>query len=165
MVGVTRRIFTRESRSRMLSQLERLIILRGVGIFAATPEHALGEVAGVLVEEEYPAGAIVVQKGDLGTSMHLIVSGRVRVHDGEHILNFLGPRDVFGEMGVLDPGPRVATVTATEPIVLLRLDSDLLYDLLDRRPEIGRGLIRGLIGHLRARVQDIAAARRQLDLL
>jgi hypothetical protein len=38
--------------------------------------------------------------------------GRVRVHDGEMTLNYLGRRDVFGEMAALDPEPRSATVTA-----------------------------------------------------
>lgn len=149
----------------MLSRLERLIVLRGATIFAATPESSLAEIAEVLVEEEYPAGALVFRKGGSGSCMYLIVGGRVRVHDGEHTLNFLGPRDVFGEMGVLDPAPRVASVTVEEDALLLRLDAELLFDLLDRRPEIGRAVIRGLIGYLRARVQDIAEIRHQLDAL
>lgn len=147
----------------MLSQLERLFILKGTALFATTPEQSLADVAALLDEEEHPAGTVIYAKGDLGNSMHLIVSGRVRVHDGDHTLNFLGPRELFGEMALLDPAPRVASVSAVEDLVLLRLDSELLFDLLDRRPEIGRSMLRALIGHLRARMQDIAAARLQLD--
>jgi CRP-like cAMP-binding protein len=148
----------------MMSQIERLIALRGVALFAATPESSLIEIADVLVEEEYTAGTLIFRKGDYGTSMYLIVHGHVRVHDGDHTLNNLGPRDVFGEMAVLDPAPRIASITAIDDVTLLQLDSELLFDLLDRRAEIGRGLIRGLIGHLRARAQDIAVIHRQLDV-
>ncbi|MBX0328055.1 cyclic nucleotide-binding domain-containing protein [Oscillochloris sp. ZM17-4] len=133
----------------MLSQIERLIALKGADLFASTPEESLAEIADLLVEEEYPEGALVFHKGNLGTSMYLIVEGLARVHDGEHTLNTLGPREVFGEMAVLDPAPRVASVTALDDLLLLRLDYDLLFDLLRHQPGIGRGLIRVLTGYLR----------------
>ena len=41
--------------------------------------------------------------------MYIIVSGRVRVHDGERTINELGEREVFGEMALLDPAPRAAS--------------------------------------------------------
>jgi CRP-like cAMP-binding protein len=146
----------------MLSRIERLIALKGADLFASTPEESLVEIADLLIEEEYAEGALIFSKGDPGTSMYLIIEGAVRVHDGQHSLNQLGPRDVFGEMAVLDPAPRVASVTALSDLLLLRLDHDLLSDLVRLRPEIGRGLIRVLTGHLRARVQDINQARAQL---
>ena len=149
----------------MLSQIERLIALKGADLFAATPEESLAEIADLLIEEEYAEGALIFQKGDLGISLYLIVEGAVRVHDGEHILNHLGARDVFGEMAVLDPAPRVASITALSDLLLLRLDSDLLFDLLQHRPEIGRSLIRVLIGHVSARFQDIHAIRAQLTAI
>lgn len=149
----------------MLSHIERLIVLKGADLFAATPEEALAEIAELLVEEEYASGATIFNKNDPGTCMYLIVEGTVRVYDGQHTLNQLGPRAVFGEMAVLDPSLRVASVTALSDVLLVRLDSDLLFDLLDRRPEIGRGLIRVLIGYLRARVQDVREARAELDAL
>lgn len=149
----------------MLSQIERLIVLKGADLFAATPEESLVEIADLLVEEPYASGVVVFEKGDPGISMYLIAEGRVRVYDGRHTLNELGPRDVFGEMALLDPAPRMASVVALEDLLLLRLDSDLLFDLLDRRPEIARGLVHVLSGYLRARAQDIRAARAQLDAL
>lgn len=147
----------------MLSTFERIIILKGADLFAAVPDELLAEVAGLLVEEEHADGTTIFLKGDPGASMYLIVEGRVRIHDGPHTLNELGSRGVFGEMAVLDPAPRVASATAVGDLLLLRLESELLLDLLDRRPEIGRGLIRVMIGQLRARVQDISAARAMLD--
>lgn len=147
----------------MHSTIERVIILKGADLFAAVPDALLAEVASLLVEEEHAGGATIFHKGDPGASMYLIIEGRVRIHDGPHTLNELGSRAVFGEMAVLDPAPRVASATAEGDVVLMRLESELLLDLLDRRPEIGRGLMRVLIDQLRARVQDIGAARAELD--
>jgi CRP-like cAMP-binding protein len=155
----------REGSVPMLSQIERLIVLKGADIFASTPDDLLAEIADLLLEESYADGATVFEKGDAGTSMYLIVEGRVRVHDGPHTLNQLGPRDVFGEMALLDPAPRAASVTAIEGLLLLRLESDLFFELLDRRPQIARGLIRVLSRYIRARVRDLDAARTQLASL
>lgn len=146
----------------MLSRIERLIALKGADLFASTPEEALIEIADLLVEEEYAQGDAIFHKGDPGTSMYLIVAGSVLVHDGQHTLNHLGPRDVFGEMAVLDPAPRAASVTALDDLLLLRLDYDLLADLLAYRVEVARGLLRVLNGHLRARLNDINQARARL---
>lgn len=147
----------------MLSTIERVIILKGAELFAAVPDALLAEVAALTEEEEHADGAVIVRKGDPGSSMYLIVEGRVRIHDGPHTLTELGSRAVFGEMAVLDPAPRAASATAMGDVLLLRLESELLLDLLDRRPAIGRGLLRVLIGQLRARVQDIDVVRARLD--
>jgi hypothetical protein len=87
----------------MLSQIEKLLILKTVGIFLETPDDVLADVAGLLYEIEVPAGTAIFEKGDTGTSMYIIVDGEVRVHDGIHTLNHLHARDVFGEMALLDP--------------------------------------------------------------
>jgi CRP-like cAMP-binding protein len=82
--------------------------------------------------------------------MYIIVTGSVRVHDEERLLNELGERDIVGEMAVLDSTPRSASVTAMEETTLLRLDQDALYELMADRIEVVRGIIRVLCEHLRA---------------
>jgi CRP-like cAMP-binding protein len=88
--------------------------------------------------------------------MYVIVDGKVRVHDGERLLNYLGERDVFGEMALLDPEPRSASVTAVESARLFRLDQTLFYELIAENPEVAKGIIRVLTGHLRNRVRNVA---------
>lgn len=144
----------------MLTTVERVIILKGVGIFAATPDPVLAELAALLAEEELPAGRPVFAKGDQGSSLYVIVEGEVRVHDGESTLNHLGERDVFGEMALLDPAPRSASVTAVADTLLLRLDAEPFYELMDDRIEIARGIITVLTGRLRDRMRDLEEARR-----
>jgi HEAT repeat protein len=147
----------------MLSRIEKVLILKAVGIFAETPDAVLADIAELVQETEIPAGTQILAQGEEGTSMYVIVDGRVRVHDGNHVLNYLAARDVFGEMALLDPEPRIASVTAESDTRLLRLDQEPFYELMDERNEVARGVIRVLTRHLRARVRDLGAARVQLS--
>jgi CRP/FNR family transcriptional regulator, cyclic AMP receptor protein len=145
------------------SVIEKLLILKTVGIFLETPDDGLADVAGLLNETDAPAGTTIFHKGDTGTSMYIIVEGEVRVHDGFHTLNHLYARDVFGEMALLDPEPRSASITAVADTLLLRLDQEPFYELMEEHNQIARGIIRMLTRHLRARVRDLADARLQIS--
>ena len=147
----------------MPTTTERVTILKTVSIFAKTPDDILAEIASLLEEVPINAGETVFEKGEMGTSMYVIAGGRVRVHDGERTLNYLGECDVFGEMALVDSQPRSASVTAVEDTKLLRLDQDPFYRLMDERSEVSRGVIRVLSRHLRARVQDLDDLRTHLE--
>ena len=140
----------------MLTLLEKVLALKAVAMFVGTPDEVLTEIASILVEERYAAGASVFAKGDLGSSMYIIARGRLRAHDGERTLNELRERAVFGEMAMLDPAPRVASVTALEDTLLLRIDTHPFYELLANRAEVAHGIIRILAGYVRDRVDDIS---------
>jgi CRP-like cAMP-binding protein len=144
----------------MLSTIEKVIILNTVDLFSATPEDVLSEVADLLVELRVPNDTQIFAKDDPGDSMYIIVVGEVRVHDGATTLNHLGERMIFGEMALLDAAPRVASVTTIDDTLLLRLDQEPFFELMDDRIEIARGIIRVLTGHLRNRVRDLTAELR-----
>lgn len=140
----------------MQSIHDKVVILKSVSLFSETPDEILAEAAELLEDVRIPAGQTVFDKGDPGHCLYVIAEGRVRVHDGELTLNYLGKRDVFGEMAALDPEPRSASVTAVEDTQLLRLEQGPLYRLMNRRPEVVRGIIHILSQHLRARMRDMA---------
>jgi signal-transduction protein with cAMP-binding, CBS, and nucleotidyltransferase domain len=149
----------------MLSIVEKALILKTVSIFSKTPDNVLADVADLLEEVDVSENESIFKKGDPGDSLYVIVDGKVRVHDGDRILNYLGERDVFGEMALLDPEPRSATVTAVEPTRLFRLDQMPFYELMEERPEIAAGIIRVLTGRLRNRVDDVAQPDARLKAL
>jgi hypothetical protein len=150
---------TNNGGSAVSSLIEKVIILKSVSIFAATPDEILAEVAALLEEVEVPAGTTILRQGELGTSMYIIVDGAVRVHEAEHTVDELGQRDVFGEMALLDAEPRAASVTALADTRLLKLEQDPFYLLMEERNEVARGIIRVLSRHLRARLKDLSALR------
>jgi CRP-like cAMP-binding protein len=69
---------------------------------------------------------------------------------------------VFGEMALLDPEPRMASVTAVEDTQLLRLEREAFLSLMARHVEVAQGVIRVLLRRLRARGQDVAELRARL---
>ncbi len=149
--------FLREQR--MLSTIERVIILKTVSIFASVPDDTLAAVAGALDEVEVAANTTVFSKGDLGQAMYIIVAGSVYIHDGAQTINRLGTYDVFGEMALLDSEPRSASVTADEDTLLLRLQQDDFFELFEDHSAIARGIIQVLSRRLRARSEEIAKLR------
>ena len=135
---------------------EWIPILRGVGLFAGISDDTLSNLASLLQVSHAEAETTIFCKGDPGDCLYVIAEGRVRVHDGDMILNTLGPAEVFGEMAMLDAEPRAASVTAMEPTRLLRLEQARFYDLMRSHPEVARGVIRVLSLRLRNRLQDMA---------
>ncbi|NJK82377.1 MAG: cyclic nucleotide-binding domain-containing protein [Chloroflexaceae bacterium] len=139
----------------MLSIEDKIQILKTVSIFAETPAPVLMDIVPVLEDVYVECGETIFQKGDLGSSMYIIVDGEVRVHDGDMFLNFLGKRAVFGEMAALDPEPRSASVTAVVSTHLFCLQQHAFYRLMEGRIEIVRGVVHVLCQHLRARMRDL----------
>lgn len=155
-----RRIDTSKSRVApgevlMLSTIERVLFLKTVDLFAGTPDDVLADVATLLREVELPAGALLFRKGEAGTCLYIVVSGRVSVHDDGRFLNYLEERDVCGEMAVLDTAPRSATVSADTDTLLLQLDQGPLYELMAERFEV----VRAIILTLSRRVRRLMEAR------
>lgn len=134
---------------------DKLRALQASGLFNNLSDEVLREIVPLLASLEFGAGEAIVQKGEPGDSMYLIVRGRVRAQDGERLLDELGPAEVFGEMAALDPEPRSATITALEPVQLVQLGTQAVYTLLSAHPEIGSALVRTLSRRLRARLGDM----------
>ena len=81
--------------------------------------------------------------------IYLVVEGAARVHDGDKLIAALGPGEVFGELAALDPEPRMASVMATEPTLLLRMGHAELGELMTEHPEVATGIIHVLCRRLR----------------
>ncbi len=147
---LVREVATRQTKegSPMLL-IEKVIMLKTVPMFANTDEELLGEIAALFEEVEYRAGEIIVSKGDEGESMYIVVSGRVRVFDGETNLSELGEKEIFGELALLDPQARSASVKAIEDARLFRLDGETFSQLMAGNVEIVRGVLHVLCERLR----------------
>lgn len=140
----------------VLSTVETVVALKRSPLFADTPDDVLAAVARLLRERQLEAGVVVVSEGEEGEELFVIVSGRVDVRRGGRLLDQAGDGDVFGEMAVLAPGQRSATVTTVEPTHLLVLDQAPLDELLRERPETALAIIRVLVRILRERLSDLA---------
>ncbi len=124
--------------------IEKVIALREVGLFHAIPHQVLARVALLLAERWVASGELIIAKGDLGDCLYVIESGRVKVHDGDHVLGHLGQHQSFGELSLLDAEPRSASVSAVEPTHLFRLAQADFAALMAERPDIMQAVNRVL---------------------
>lgn len=95
--------------------------------------------------EEHEEGSVIITEGQPGSSMYVIARGEVKVYtrgpDGAAVyLAKLGEGDFFGEVSVLTGKPRTATITASQPTQVLRLDKSKLDTALARYPGIRKVL-------------------------
>lgn len=96
--------------------------------------------------EQHDEGSVILSEGDPGDSMYVISSGEVKVYtratgkSGSVYLAKLGEGDFFGEVSVLTGKPRTATITASRPTELLRLDKEKLDNALAKHPGIRKVL-------------------------
>jgi CRP/FNR family cyclic AMP-dependent transcriptional regulator len=113
--------------------------LGDVPLFQLLDDQERGELAAQLDAVSYPAGARIFEYGEPGDSLYVIRSGTVEIFfrddTGEKIiLETAGPGDMFGELSLLDGGPRTASAIVLEDVEALRLDRGDLDLFLRRRP-------------------------------
>lgn len=132
-----------------LNEIEKVIVLKSTKLFEQTPESILTEIVPILREEEVAAGEVIFERGDHGACMYIIFEGEIEVYDKDLIFATLGNRDFFGELALLDPEPRSASVRAKSDGLLLRLDQQDFYELIEDQPDVMRGIIQILCRRLR----------------
>ncbi len=128
------------------SEQEIALALVKVPLLRNLTGQQLKNLAQVVVERDYPAGAKIVEQGANGVGLFILVSGRANaVHqepDGKQILvNTFGPTDYFGEIALLDEGPRTATVVAIEPVHCLVLASWDFFRLIKADSEMAVNIL------------------------
>ena len=108
-----------------------------VPFFHDVGASVIADVTQLLRPREYPAGAVIVRRGERGDCMYFIASGEVEVRLRPESL-YRGPGYFFGELALLTGDPRNATVVAVRQCTLLRLDIVDFRQLLGRQPELAR---------------------------
>ena len=116
-------------------------MLAKVPLFSACSKPELRVIASFGTEVEVKTGRKLAVQGKPGSEFFLILDGRaVAEVNGQRVLEF-GPGDFFGEMALLDRGPRHATVVARSAMRLLVLSSNEFFSMLETSPSIVRKLL------------------------
>lgn len=123
------------------SLLRRVLVLQKIDILSRLAEEDIVRLAQMVDEVEYEAGEAICREGDYGDALYGIVEGTVRVHRGDVTTALLGEGDYFGEMAIIDSGPRSADCTAATPAVLLQLHKDQVLSLCFQNMDVLRGMI------------------------
>ena len=121
-------------------------------LFAGLDREHLEDVVAVGQRVSYEPGQAIVERGDQGDAMYIVVDGAAEVDIGGRY-HRLERGDFFGEMAVLAGKPREATVKAVEPLVALRIPAGEFQAFLAGNPQIAVGMLKSLVERLRE-VQD-----------
>ena len=123
--------------------------LRSVPLFGGCNDKELTFIASRADEVDIPAGRVLTEKGKSGGDFFIILEGRAEV-DAAQGKRTLGPGDFFGEIALIDNGPRTATVKATTPMCCLVLGHAQFRDVLHQNGEIAVKILRAVTERLRA---------------
>ena len=133
LAGILATGFAAEVRRREFVRIWDLVAR--VPFFADLGAIAIADIVGRLRSLGYPAGAMVIRKGEVGDSMFFIVTGEVEVRIGPRTRT-LRDGNFFGEMALLDRRPRSADVVTVTPCTLLVLDVADFYQLAGQQPAL-----------------------------
>lgn len=134
-----------------------LDMLAAVPLFASCSQNELRQIARLGTPLPVPSGTVLTSEGAPGREFFLIVEGNADCTIGGQRAAQFGPGDFFGEMSLLDGGPRTATVTAVTDMDVLVLDAREFASLLAASPSITSKILATLARRLR-----IADAARSL---
>jgi len=95
------------------------------------------------------AGDVLFRKGDPAKVMYVVLSGELRVGDGNKIFEQLAPGGLVGEMALIDHAPRAATVTALTDSTLAEIDEKRFLFLTQQTPSFALNVMRVLSQRLR----------------
>ena len=133
--------------------------LRQIKFFSACQPAELEQVARVATEIHFPAGDVLAAEGRIGRELIVIISGRARVSIGGKDIAMLSDGECFGEISLLDDGPRTATVTAETDVAAEVISQREFSTLLSTSPGVARSLLVGLARRLRAADVELVGAK------
>lgn len=129
-------------------------VLGRVWLFAGLSQDQLDAISSFTFQKTFSPGDLIVEEGDTGNGLYIIVSGNVEVLKGMGTESqvTLGERasgEVFGEMALLGDWPRTATVRSIDEVECLGIDRWVFLSLLERQPQICINMLQILAQRLR----------------
>jgi len=128
---------------------EKLDLLRRIPLFNGFGKREIERLGMLADEVVVPDGTVLIREGDLGRDMMVLISGNVVVdRDGVRV-NRLGPGDFFGEIALVNEGPRTASVTTDGPARMLVITHADFHSMMDEFPEIAAQIMHTLANRIR----------------
>lgn len=138
----------RRTAKRLVSVKDKIQFLQEIDLFINIPEKLLQKIAPALKEVALAAGDQIIKEGDIGDCMYFVYKGVMNVHKEAHILAEIPPKSIFGELSLLTNEPRLASITAKESSILLRLDQADFYKRIGKIPEVSQAFLQILVQRL-----------------
>lgn len=139
-----------------MSETDRTAALRGIPFFAELPQGDLEAILDVARPASFEAGQVIVQQGDAGDGMYIVLSGTAEVDVGGRF-HKLTAGQFFGEMALVSSAKRMATVKAAEPVEALEIRAEDFQSFLLEHPRVAVSMLKAVVERLREVQQRIDA--------
>jgi CRP-like cAMP-binding protein len=137
-----------------LTQRDWSEVLGALPLFSRVPKRHVRAIAKLAWRVDHAPGEVIVQAGDRGNSMYLMLEGRARVVGKSRILR---PGDFFGEMALIDGGPRSATIIAASDVRVMMLQRQTFLKALKQNPQISLAIMETLAERVRRLERAVSA--------
>jgi CRP/FNR family transcriptional regulator, cyclic AMP receptor protein len=97
-------------------------------------------------------GDVVFREGDAADRMYIVREGAVELQVGSETIEVLGPGSIVGEMALVDPAPRSATVIARGECQLVGVDEESFRNLVQKVPGFALEVLRIVVRRLRKEI-------------
>lgn len=124
-------------------------ILHQTDIFSLVSYDMLKEIIPELTIHSFHKDDLIISKGESGDKMFVLVSGKAKIHDKDHVLATVESGTYFGEFFLFDSAPRSMSVSALNDVELIGISREVFVKLLKHHPEIYNKIISLLIKRLR----------------
>ena len=125
------------------------VALAGVPLFAGFSKRHLQRLASQTDEVRFVPGETIVEQDNPGETLFVMLEGQAKVVRDGKVRTRLMPGDFFGEVSVLDGGPRTASVIAETPVATLRLFRRTVLELVGAEPQLALSLLVGIAHRIR----------------
>lgn len=125
-------------------------VLEQLPLFADLSRRHVRRVASLARARRFEPRTTIVKRGETGHAFYVILDGKARVAPKSRRPVTLRPGDFFGELALLDGGPRTATVEADGEVLTLEIGRTGFAKLLRQEPQLTLALLKTLAGRLRA---------------
>jgi CRP-like cAMP-binding protein len=129
-------------------------VLGALPLFSRVPKRHVRALAKLAWPIDCAPGEVIVQQGDRGDSFYLVLEGRARVAGKSRVLR---PGDFFGEMALIDGGPRSATIIATSQARVMMLQRRAFLKAMKQNPQIGFAIMETLAERVRRLERAVSA--------
>ncbi len=133
----------------MAINIEKILFLRTVPIFANVSTNDLQWISEIVVEKLFEVNDYVFHEDDFGDTFYIIQRGEVSIQKGDIFLTTLHAKDHFGEIAMYDQQPRTADAICKSKTMLLSIERKNFQRLLLNRPEIAMGMFENFSRRLR----------------
>lgn len=132
-----------------MAKPKRETMLASVPLFEGLTKRHLKKVSKLVSVVDFTAGDVIVQQGHAGDSLYIALTGQAKVAANGRTVHRVLPGDHFGEISVLDGGPRTASVVAETPMTLLMVTRGPFMRELAHDPELTIALLESLARTIR----------------